>query len=160
MEVDVPGHTASIAQLYSEHVACLDRNNEWPKYAAEPPTGACWKLRSICYTTEFGEVQASFGSVILKPRSSLGGSFRASPECSVVRTCQQEETKSCVPALRLPHPSFENLLHRIESAIRTTALLKRVANRIPKSTLCFLTLSRTFTTVCGRRARHPSCGKK
>ncbi|BGP28592.1 Glucosamine-6-phosphate isomerase (Glucosamine-6-phosphate deaminase) (GNPDA) (GlcN6P deaminase) [Rhodotorula toruloides] len=37
-EVDMPGHTASIANAYPEHIACLDAR-PWSTYAAEPPAG-------------------------------------------------------------------------------------------------------------------------
>ncbi|BGO94733.1 Glucosamine-6-phosphate isomerase (Glucosamine-6-phosphate deaminase) (GNPDA) (GlcN6P deaminase) [Rhodotorula toruloides] len=38
LEVDMPGHTASIANAYPEHIACLDAR-PWSTYAAEPPAG-------------------------------------------------------------------------------------------------------------------------
>lgn len=37
-QVDMPGHTASIANAYPEHIACLDAR-PWSTYAAEPPAG-------------------------------------------------------------------------------------------------------------------------
>ncbi|BGP21431.1 Glucosamine-6-phosphate isomerase (Glucosamine-6-phosphate deaminase) (GNPDA) (GlcN6P deaminase) [Rhodotorula toruloides] len=38
LEVDMPGHTASIAAAYPEHIACL-KARPWWRYAAEPPAG-------------------------------------------------------------------------------------------------------------------------
>lgn len=47
-QIDVPGHTAIVAEGYPEMVTCLGKENEWPKFAAEPPTGT---LR-FCLLTE------------------------------------------------------------------------------------------------------------
>ncbi|GAA5980843.1 hypothetical protein JCM10908_003888 [Rhodotorula pacifica] len=38
LELDVPGHTASIANAYPEYIACYD-SRPWSVYAAEPPAG-------------------------------------------------------------------------------------------------------------------------
>lgn len=37
IEVDMPGHTASLAYSHPEHIACFGKY--WDKYAAKPPAG-------------------------------------------------------------------------------------------------------------------------
>ena len=39
LEVDMPGHTASIAHAYPDLITALDMQPEWKKYAYEPPSG-------------------------------------------------------------------------------------------------------------------------
>ena len=38
VEVDVPGHTTSVAESYPQHVACREAE-PWMSYANEPPAG-------------------------------------------------------------------------------------------------------------------------
>ncbi|KAM0793381.1 hypothetical protein ACM66B_000835 [Microbotryomycetes sp. NB124-2] len=71
LEVDVPGHTASVAKLHPEHVACLDKDDSWPQYAAEPPTG---QLRLSEQTTRFtGDIIDSVADMMKSPYFSTGG---------------------------------------------------------------------------------------
>lgn len=37
-QIDLPGHTASVAQAFPDYVACHDKR-PWSHYAAEPPAG-------------------------------------------------------------------------------------------------------------------------
>lgn len=40
LEIDVPGHTASIGAMYPEHMACWDQDDlAWEGKANEPPSG-------------------------------------------------------------------------------------------------------------------------
>ena len=39
LEIDMPGHTASIANAYPELITALDELPNWQDYAAEPPSG-------------------------------------------------------------------------------------------------------------------------
>ena len=39
LEVDMPGHTASIAHAYPDLITALDRQPQWRMYAQEPPSG-------------------------------------------------------------------------------------------------------------------------
>lgn len=37
MEIDIPGHTAILAESHPEHIACY--LGDWTRYANEPPAG-------------------------------------------------------------------------------------------------------------------------
>lgn len=39
LEIDMPGHTSSIANAYPELITARDKRPDWPTYAAEPPSG-------------------------------------------------------------------------------------------------------------------------
>lgn len=45
IEIDTPGHTASMAYSHPDLIAACDRQPEWSKYAVEPPSGTL-KLNS------------------------------------------------------------------------------------------------------------------
>ncbi|KAK4055282.1 Glucosamine-6-phosphate isomerase (Glucosamine-6-phosphate deaminase) (GNPDA) (GlcN6P deaminase) [Microbotryomycetes sp. JL201] len=71
LEVDMPGHTASVASFHPDHVVCLGENTNWARYAAEPPTG---QLRLNKITTTFAaNIIGSASSMIKSPYFSTGG---------------------------------------------------------------------------------------
>jgi hexosaminidase len=59
LEIDMPGHTSSIAYAYPDLIASFNIQPNWSKYAAEPPTGTL-KLNSSAVNnfiaTLFGEI--------------------------------------------------------------------------------------------------------
>ncbi|SCZ90115.1 BZ3500_MvSof-1268-A1-R1_Chr1-3g01786 [Microbotryum saponariae] len=70
LEIDMPGHTASIADAYPQYVACA--NQDWTKYANEPPTGQL-KLGDA-ETRKFASAVVKDASSLMKsPYFSIGG---------------------------------------------------------------------------------------
>ncbi|KAF2640270.1 hypothetical protein P280DRAFT_401200 [Massarina eburnea CBS 473.64] len=49
-EIDMPGHTSSIALSHPELIAAFDKQPNWDTYAAEPPSGT-FKLNSTAVTS-------------------------------------------------------------------------------------------------------------
>ncbi|KAI9714421.1 MAG: N-acetyl-glucosamine-6-phosphate deacetylase [Bogoriella megaspora] len=68
LEIDIPGHTTSIALAYPELIAAANQE-PWPTYAEEPPAGQL-RLNSI-------QVQAFLGTLFreLLPRNSLSSNL-------------------------------------------------------------------------------------
>jgi hexosaminidase len=59
LEIDTPGHTASIAESHPDLIACFERS-PWKKYAHQPPPG---QLRfASSSATDF--TKAVFGSTL------------------------------------------------------------------------------------------------
>ncbi|KAK4057563.1 Glucosamine-6-phosphate isomerase (Glucosamine-6-phosphate deaminase) (GNPDA) (GlcN6P deaminase) [Microbotryomycetes sp. JL221] len=101
LEIDVPGHTASVAKVYPEHVACLDKDHNWPRYSAEPPTG---QLRLDHEATQFAsEVLESIAQLINGPFLSTGGD-------EVNQRCYLEDQRTLEEMKRRGNASLDALL--------------------------------------------------
>ncbi|KDE09594.1 hypothetical protein MVLG_00002 [Microbotryum lychnidis-dioicae p1A1 Lamole] len=70
LEIDMPGHTASIAEAYPQYIACP--NQDWTKYANEPPTGQL-KLGDAETRRFASAVVKDASSVMKSPYFSVGG---------------------------------------------------------------------------------------
>ncbi|SCV68294.1 BQ2448_415 [Microbotryum intermedium] len=70
LEIDMPGHTASIADSHPQYVACA--NHDWTKYANEPPTGQL-KLGDANTRRFASAVVKDASSLMSSPYFSIGG---------------------------------------------------------------------------------------
>lgn len=71
LEVDMPGHTASIAQSHPEHVACADKE-PWEAYGVQPPPGQL-RVRSKATAQFARDVTRDAARLTPAPLFSTGG---------------------------------------------------------------------------------------
>ncbi|GAA5828109.1 hypothetical protein JCM11251_002593 [Rhodosporidiobolus azoricus] len=71
LEIDMPGHTASLVHSFPEHIACFEAS-PWASYAAEPPAGQL-RLGSEKTLDLAKEVVKSAASMMRLPYFSTGG---------------------------------------------------------------------------------------
>ncbi|GAA6022189.1 hypothetical protein JCM10207_003937 [Rhodosporidiobolus poonsookiae] len=71
LEIDMPGHTASIAQAFPEHIACSEAE-PWAKYAVEPPAGQL-RLDSNATLSFAQELVRSASGLLASKYFSTGG---------------------------------------------------------------------------------------
>lgn len=70
-EVDVPGHTASVAESYPDHVACAFLES-WHGFGNEPPTGQL-KLGSPAVQAFAEDISTTAAGLVSSRYFSTGG---------------------------------------------------------------------------------------
>ncbi|GAA6035914.1 hypothetical protein JCM8097_005160 [Rhodosporidiobolus ruineniae] len=108
LEVDMPGHTASIAKSFPDYVACLE-STPWATYSAEPPAGQL-RLGDEATLQFSKQVVKSVTSMLSSRYFSTGGD-------EVNEQCYRDDP---ITGTALNRSSFDGLLSTFVNSLHDT----------------------------------------
>ncbi|KAI9803770.1 MAG: hypothetical protein M1825_001650 [Sarcosagium campestre] len=116
VEIDMPGHTSSVAHAYPGLITAADKQPEWATYAAEPPSGQL-KLNSSAVTTF---VSTLLGDLL--PRLSPYSAYfhTGGDEVNAAAYLLDETVRSSDPAVL--RPLLQGFVDRAHDAVRSHGL--------------------------------------
>ncbi|KAJ2924120.1 hypothetical protein H1R20_g12963, partial [Candolleomyces eurysporus] len=108
MEIDIPGHTAVIANAYPEHIACPGAT-PWSQYANEPPAGQL-RLASSATTNFTVSMLSSIAQTLPSTMFGTGGD-EINTKCYQKDPNTQEDLKRSGATLEKALDSFTQSTH-------------------------------------------------
>ncbi|ORY69311.1 glycoside hydrolase family 20 protein [Leucosporidium creatinivorum] len=126
LEIDIPGHTASIGESHPEYIACRGKDDKWERFAVEPPTGQL-KLGDPATQAFAEELVKSASDMMSSPYFSTGG--------DEINDACYEQDLTTTSALLNGNATLDELLstfvegvhHRLRAAGKTSVVWEEMA---------------------------------
>ncbi|RDB19005.1 Beta-hexosaminidase 2 [Hypsizygus marmoreus] len=120
VELDTPGHTASISSSHPEHIAC-PLSTPWPSFAAEPPSGQL-RLASAATTTFTSSFIRALASTLPSTLFSTGGD-EVNLNCYAKDAQTQMDLKASGKTLEQALSAFVGAVHKALGEVGKTPVV-------------------------------------